>query len=304
MELEEVPEVVEEEPPARPPAAGQPRSPGRFPARPSARSPAAQEPAPAGPPSPQSQPAQAPTAAALGAVPPAPPAAAGLPSEVEEAADGDKLLSEPEVRGFPGIGPITDSEPEPEIDTSDEERPEAELEPLDEPPAPAPQAGTDGPAGGKETPQRSGEDVRRELRDYLDGVREKLGPDGTAAGGATPSSPRDLLDYLGKLSDYLPEREKKRFQGSNERLAMESLKAQLAGKPGLRRKVAEAFPSVAPRRKAPMTRSLVVDTFAYLKDLAAWHPDTTVGAAMKERIDSIVARMGRSEQAGTRAGKG
>jgi hypothetical protein len=151
--------------------------------------------------------------------------------------------------------------------------------------------------------------VRKELRDYLNGVRDKLagGDDGSPAAPARatkPAGPRDLLDYLGKLSDYLPEREKKRFRGSNERLAMESLKAQLAGKKGLRRKVSDSFPAVAPSRKAPLTRSLVVDTFAYLKDLAACHPDTTVGAAMKERIESIVARMGRSESAGHSGGSG
>ena len=126
-------------------------------------------------------------------------------------------------------------------------------------------------------PAKSSDDVRKELRDYLNGVRDRL----EKGGGA--SNPGDLLDYLGKLSDYLPEREKKRFRGSNERLAMESLKAQLAGKKGLRQKVAESFRPTVPRRKEPMTRSRVVDTFSYLKDLAAWHPDKAVGAAMREQ---------------------
>ncbi len=75
---------------------------------------------------------------------------------------------------------------------------------------------------------------------------------------------------------------------------MEALKAQLAGKKGLRQKVAESFHPASSRRKEPMTRSLVVDTFSYLRDLAAWHPDKAVGAAMRDRIESIVARMGRS----------
>ncbi len=134
---------------------------------------------------------------------------------------------------------------------------------------------------------RTGEDVRQELRDYLDGVRDKLDK-----GGAARSHPGDLLDYLEKLSDYLPERDKKRFRGSNERLAMESLKAQLAGKKGLRQKIAEDFLPVVPHRKEPMTRSLIVDTFSYLKDLSAWHPDKAVAAAMRERIESVVAQMG------------
>jgi hypothetical protein len=75
---------------------------------------------------------------------------------------------------------------------------------------------------------------------------------------------------------------------------MESLKARLAGKHGLRQKVAEKFRPDAPRRKEPMTRSLVVDTFSYLKDLTAWLPDQGMAKDMKKRIDSIVTRMGRS----------
>jgi len=202
-------------------------------------------------------------------------------------------------RGLPGLQPVSDSEPEPEIASDNDE--EATLEPVEEtsPIAePATQAAPPSShhreaasaAPPKAAPsKRSSDDVRKELRDYLNGVRDRLDK-----GAAAPTSPVDLLDYLGKLSDYLPEREKKRFRGSNERLAMESIKARLAGKKGLRQKVAASFPQAPSRRKEPMTRSLVVDTFSYLKDLAAWHPDKAVGAAMRDRIESIVTRMGRS----------
>jgi len=143
--------------------------------------------------------------------------------------------------------------------------------------------------GGKPTEPRTSEDVRKELREFLDSVRERL--DETPSG---PSSPAGLLDYLEKLSDYLPEQERKRFLGSKERLAMESLKSRLAGRKGLRSAVAERFGSSAPRGREPLTRPLVVDTFSYLKDLSAWHPDKKVGDAMRERIESLVARMGRA----------
>jgi hypothetical protein len=271
-------------------------------------------------------------------------------------------------RGWPGLGPFTDNEPEPQLESRVHEVPEAELEPLDdegppmqaaEPPAaealateapaeetpvveaPAGEAPTEAPAaeeplaevpasrarepvpadipgeevvleegpepgvtaeqparppapgvkepGARPEPAQDAEDVRKGLRDYLHGVQDKLD-----AGREKQPGPGGLLDYLGKLSDYLPERDKKRFRGSPERLAMEALKAQLAGKKGLRRRVASDFPAVAPRRKEPMTRSLVVDTFSYLKDLSAWHPDKAVGAAMRQSIEAIVARMGRS----------
>jgi hypothetical protein len=202
------------------------------------------------------------------------------PLEEEETERAQPLERAPPPEGWPGLEPITDAEPEPEIASDTEERPEAELEPLERP---IPDA--DRSRKPARTP-RTGDDVRSELRSYLDGVRGRLDKGGGTGAG-------DLLDYLGKLSDYLPEREKKRFRGSTERLAMESLKARLAGKKSLRQKVAESFHPTVPRRDTPMTRSRVVDTFSYLKDLAAWHPDKAVGAAMRDRIESIVARMGR-----------
>jgi hypothetical protein len=224
-----------------------------------------------------------------------------VPEELEpESADKVPPQGFEPPRGLPGLQPISDTEPEPEIATENDE--EATLEPVEETqssrqeeaveeePAPTPQRKTGSEhAPHAPTPKRSSDDVRKELRDYLNGVRDRLDK-----GAVTPASPVDLLDYLGKLSDYLPEREKKRFRGSNERLAMESIKARLAGKKGLRQKVAASFPQAPSRRKEPMTRSLVVDTFSYLKDLAAWHPDKAVGAAMRDRIESIVTRMGRS----------
>ena len=169
------------------------------------------------------------------------------------------------------------------------EEPSPTPEPQEEPPAAAASAGE------PSSDARTSDDVRNELRQYLNGVKEKLDD---APGGeqslASPSGPADLLDYLEKLSDYLPEQEKQRFQESDERLAMESLKSKLAGKKGLRQSITERFHPAAPGRGEPLTRPLVVDTFSYLKDLAAWHPDKAVADAMRERVESLMARMRRA----------
>ena len=198
------------------------------------------------------------------------------------AKEGRTEPEEPEVT-LEEVPEVLEPEPETEIVLS--------AAPAEEGAESLPTAESPSPAGDGGTPAepRTSEDVRRELREFLDSVREKL--DETPSG---PSSPAGLLDYLEKLSDYLPEQERKRFLGSKERLAMESLKSRLAGKKGLRMAVAEKFGMAAPRTKEPLTRPLVVDTFSYLKDLSAWHPDARVGDAMRERIESLVARMGRA----------
>jgi hypothetical protein len=136
-------------------------------------------------------------------------------------------------------------------------------------------------------PKKSGNDVRKELRDYLTHVKEKLEEPPKKAKG-----PGELLDYLEKLSEYLPERYKRKFRASDERLTLEMLKKRLAGYRGLREKIADTYRPAAPVKKETLTPSRVVDTFSYLKDLSAWHPDKKIGAAMKERIDSLIARVG------------
>jgi hypothetical protein len=106
--------------------------------------------------------------------------------------------------------------------------------------------------------------------------------------------PRDLLDYLENLSEYLPEGDRKRFRASTQRLAIESLKARLAGRKGLREVVSMKYHPPARVQAVPLSRPRIVDTFSYLKDLTGWLPDSSVGAAMRERLDSLIARMGRT----------
>jgi hypothetical protein len=99
-----------------------------------------------------------------------------------------------------------------------------------------------------------------------------------------------LLDYLAKLSEYLPEREKSRFQGSDVRLTMERIRSRLSGGHGLARTVDERYPT--PAATGPLTRPLLFEAFSYLRGLAKSHPQPDVGAALARRIEEVIVRIG------------
>jgi hypothetical protein len=142
-------------------------------------------------------------------------------------------------------------------------------------------------------------DLRQQMRDYINGVRERL--------EARPAEPQPtgplvlpdnghqtgaLLDYLAKLTEYLPEREKTRFHRSDVQLSMERIRSRLSGGRGLATTIDERYhPPVA---TGPLTRPLLFDAFSYLRGLAGSHPDPAVGAALAERIEGVIVRIGRA----------
>jgi hypothetical protein len=189
--------------------------------------------------------------------------------EVEEAKPG----SEPEA--------TLESEPEPEPEPEDlEGLDEVQEQPAEESAEPA-------------------TDARKEMRDYLKGVRERLEAKPVEASSAGPvvlpgngRKTGALLDYLAKLSEYLPEREKSRFQASDVRLSMELIRSRLAGGHGLARTIDERYHP--PAATGPLTRPLLFDAFSYLRGLAGSHPDPAVGATLAERIEGVMVRIGRA----------
>jgi hypothetical protein len=99
-----------------------------------------------------------------------------------------------------------------------------------------------------------------------------------------------LLDYLAELSEYLPEREKSRFQGSDVRLSMERIRSRLAGGHSLARTIEERYHP--PAATGPLTRPLLFGAFSFLRGLAGSHPDPTVGEALARRIEEVIVRLG------------
>jgi hypothetical protein len=142
-------------------------------------------------------------------------------------------------------------------------------------------------------------DIRKELRDYIDGIRKRLEAQPVEALPAGPPMKAEnghktgaLLDYLAKLSEYLPEREKTRFQGSDVRRSMERIRSWLSGGRGPAKTTDGRHHPPAETR--PLTRPLLFDAFSYLRGLAGSHPDPAVGAALAKRIEEVIVRIGRA----------
>jgi hypothetical protein len=70
------------------------------------------------------------------------------------------------------------------------------------------------------------------------------------------------------------------------------LKARLSGRKNLREKITEGYRPQVMKKAEPITRPVLMDTFSYLKDLSSWHPDKTIGAALKDKIDSLISKVG------------
>jgi hypothetical protein len=221
----------------------------------------------------------------------------GLPRYAEEPGETGQSLPEtglsdlqPEAEETESLSPIAAASELTDLDLEEDE-PEKTETTLEEVPE---EMREEEPETAEERPQeppvseaKAVNDVRRELRDYLNHVREKL-----ETGPKTDRTPGDLLDYLENLSEYLPERQKRKFRASDVRLTIEMVKSRLAGNRGLREKITGSYRPLAPRKADPLTRPLLVDTFSYLKDLSAWHPDKNIGAAMRNKIDSLISRVG------------
>ena len=190
----------------------------------------------------------------------------------------------PEAQPKPTPKPAPEAKVAPPAKEAAPVRPQAEKKPVPpRQPQPTPPAKQEKPPA---APAGSGK-ARQELRDYLNSVREKL-DSGTRKGPTT----KDLLDYLEKLSEYLPERQKRRYRASAERLSLQMLKSRLDGHMSLREKITQGGSTQEARKAEPLTRPVLVDTFSYLKDLSVWHPDKSIGDALRNKIDSLITRVG------------
>jgi hypothetical protein len=108
-----------------------------------------------------------------------------------------------------------------------------------------------------------------------------------------PKSSADLLEYLSSLTEYLPEPKKADYLSSDQRLKMEYLRSRLAGKPGVKQKIEKKFPPHTGAAANAVTAQNIAATFSFIKTLASFHPDGTLGSILKQKIDSVLQKIER-----------
>jgi hypothetical protein len=181
----------------------------------------------------------------------------------------------------------------------------------------------EGPAERRQGPpdRREESAERRQLKDYLARVRERLERPQAAgasvkadipvglrpAGEEKPAGPpveppppipstEGPLALLEELGEYLPKREPERRKGnafmrSDARMKLDYLKSRLEGHKGIMHKIQEDFAPGA--SEGPVTLQKVADAFIFIKDLARYYPDPSVGTMMQSKVDSILRRIKR-----------
>ncbi len=106
-----------------------------------------------------------------------------------------------------------------------------------------------------------------------------------------------MFDYLVQLAGDLPEQQNRAFLESDIRLRIETIKARLTGRPGLRadierygmgRESAEAGDAGEGSERLRVTPKRLRDTFGYIQSLSGYHPNYKIAEALKTRLEFLM----------------
>jgi hypothetical protein len=169
--------------------------------------------------------------------------------------------------------------------------------------------------------QKEKKDLRQRLKDFLKRIRERLerrrlkpespgpvhkvSPQGSkrpktkkkAAGVPSASSPPEqsgsraqgLMHYLEELTEYLPERRKSSFLHSDARLKIEYIKSRLQGRSGIKNQIESKFtPQIS---SSSLDVGKIAETFDFMKNLASYHPDKTLGTMLESKLNGILHKI-------------
>ena len=118
------------------------------------------------------------------------------------------------------------------------------------------------------------------------------------AAGVLPGSPppeqsgsqaQRLMNYLEELTEYLPERRQSSFLHSDARLKIEYIKSRLQGRSGIKNQIESKFRPQVPSSSLDVGK--IAETFDFMKDLASYHPDKTLGTMLQSKLNGILHKI-------------
>jgi hypothetical protein len=114
-------------------------------------------------------------------------------------------------------------------------------------------------------------------------------PSASPPPGQSGSQAQGLMSYLEELTEYLPERGKSSFLHSDARLKIEYIKSRLQGRSGIKNQIESKFtPQVA---SSSLDVGKIAETFDFMKNLASYHPDKTLGTMLQSKLNGILHKI-------------
>jgi hypothetical protein len=114
---------------------------------------------------------------------------------------------------------------------------------------------------------------------------------GRSSVDVTPDTQIGLLDYLVGLASELPQQKRETFEHSDIPLRIERLKSRLQGRRGLNEELGRFRDASRRKGSSELTPTSVAKTLEFLRGLSDYHPNTSVGNALSERVGRILNRM-------------
>ena len=180
----------------------------------------------------------------------------------------------PQPIPYPVYQPAPPPRPEPEPEPVEEDTPPEEPEPEEVPEPEEPQ----------EPP----------LEEEPDPLPE---PSEEEAEEKPPLSPVGVLDYLERLTRYLPEEDRRRYLESDMKLKLSAVRSRLEGRKGLREEIESRYAGPADKSVDGISGTKLKGTFEFLRGLSKYHPDREAGFALKHTLSGIMKHMRSSNDA-------
>jgi hypothetical protein len=124
----------------------------------------------------------------------------------------------------------------------------------------------------------------------------------SAAAAEQPSGSRtqSVIGYLEELGEYIPDR-RKSFLRSDARLKIEYIKSKLQGRSGIKHQIEDRFPpgridsytgtAGSTTAGTPLDAVKIAETFDFMKNLASYHPDKTLGTMLQSKLNAVLHKL-------------